>query len=519
MRSSGMLLISMLGALVLPAGVSAQPIATDAPANGFVFAVHRGVSPEHVSAPEPLRITNTVDPTGSWISASSEPWLVLSPASGVAPATATISLNTAQAAVLTRGFYVGHIFIAPTSAPQNPRIIQVVLSITDTTSITQSPIGFLETPLHNATDLNGAVPVTGWAADDVGVSRVSIFRSSVGGEPAGEIFLGDGTRVRGARPDVRNAISAPGVSSAGWGLMVLSNVLPNAGAGTFTLSAYADDVEGHRTLLGRTTVTFNNPGSIFPFGTIDVPGQGATVAGTVNSQGWILAAPGGTIPFDGSTIRLLIDGVEQTAVAQYGFARPDVAALFPFPTYSNANGPAAQLTFDSRLFPDGLHTIVWVASDDRAAVQGIGSRFFNIQNGSASQAITETALEARGAAELRALPQSPALIWDRAGVAQSTWSLRFTGASGTNEIRQARGELVEVALDSWWWSQGCGRYTGYLVTGDVAGPLPTGASFDAAQGVFRWLPPMEFSGSYEFVFVRPACNGLEERISLHITIQ
>ena len=142
-----------------------------------------------------------------------------------------------------------------------------------------------------------------------------------------------GLAVRGARPDVVAASHTfnPGVTSAGWGLMVLSNVLPNGGNGTFTLSAYADDVEGHRTLLGRKTVTFDNTGSPFPFGTIDHPDQGATISGTYNNQGWVLAQPGRSIPFDGSTIRLFLDGAEQPHVAGYGFARPDVAALFPFP--------------------------------------------------------------------------------------------------------------------------------------------------------------------------------------------
>ena len=74
-----------------------------------------------------------------------------------------------------------------------------------------------------------------------------------------------------------NGVSGPGVTSAGWGLMVLSNVLPNGGNGTFTLSAYAQDIEGKPQLLGRTTVTFDNTSSPFPFGTIDVPGQGATI--------------------------------------------------------------------------------------------------------------------------------------------------------------------------------------------------------------------------------------------------
>jgi len=494
------------------------PVATDAPPQGFVFAVHRPSSgAQHVSAPEPLRITNGENPTAAWTATTSEPWLVVSPASGTSPATATISLDPAAVAVLTRGTYVGTLNIASSVAPNITRSITVQLRITDATSMTQPPSGFLDIPVQGAANLSGAVAVGGWAADDVGIARVLIFRDSVSGEPTGEIFLGDGTRVRGARPDVVAQVTAPGVTSAGWGLMVLSNVLPNGGNGIFTLSAYAEDVEGHRSLLGRKTVTFNNVGSTLPFGTIDRPAQGATVSGTYNNQGWILAQPGQFIPFDGSTIRLFIDGVAQPHVAGYGFARPDVAALFPFPTYANANGPAVQFTVDTRQFADGLHTIVWVVADGAGVIEGIGSRYFTIQNGSASQVAALTTAEARSAAAVRALPQATALLWERLGLDQGPWSLRFAGGA-THEIRLARGERVEVALDTWLWSKGCGPHTAYLMTGDVAGPLPPGASLDAEHSLFSWLPPIEFSGTYEFVFVRQSCNGREERIPLRVTL-
>jgi hypothetical protein len=299
--------------------------------------------------------------------------------------------------------------------------------------------------------------------------------------------------------------------------MLLSNVLPNGGNGTFTISAYADDIEGHRSLLGRKTVTFDNTASPFPFGTIDVPIQGGTVSGTFDNQGWILAQPGRSIPFDGSTIRLFIDGAEQPQVAGYGFPRPDVARLFPFPTYANANGPAVRFTFDTTPLADGLHTIVWVVADDLGVIEGIGSRYMNIQNGSASQAAMPAALEARSAAEVRALPEATAFVWERLGLDQGSWSLGFAGGV-THEIQTARGARVEVALDTWWWSGGCGPFAGYLLTGDVAAPLPPGASLDGEAGMFRWLPPIEFAGTYEFVFVRRTCSGREERIPLRVTI-
>ena len=496
-----------------------SPVATDAPFNGHLFAIHRpGSGAAHMSPPEPIRITNTENPAATWTASPSEPWLMLSPAAGTSPSTATISIDPAGAGVLSRGTYEGTINITSSAAPSTPMSIRVQLRITDATSTTTAPLGVLDIPRPGATALSGAVAVSGWAIDDVGIARVLIYRNSVAGEPQGEVLLGEGTRVRGARPDILGVAFNPGVTSAGWGLMVLSNVLPNGGNGTFVLSAYAEDIEGGRQRLGQTTVTFDNTGSPYPFGTIDVPGQGATVSGMLNNQGWVLAQPGRSIPFDGSTIRLFIDGAERSNLAGYGFARPDVAALFPFPTYPNANGPAAQFTLDTTQFADGMRTIVWVVRDDQNVVQGIGSRYIRVNNGAASQVTAPLAAEARSAATVQRIPQSTALLWQRHGLDEGSWSLRFAGGA-THEIRQARGERVEVALDTWWWSEGCGPYAAYLMTGDVAGPLPPGASLDGEESLFRWLPPIEFSGAYEFAFVRKSCLGREERIPLRVILE
>ena len=498
------------------------PVATDAPFTGYIFAVHRPASgPIHVSAPEPLRITNVEDPGATWTATTLEPWLDVTPGTGTSPSTAVISVDPAAAAVLTPNTYVGDIVLTSSVAPSTPRVVRVWLRITNSSSTTGPPFGFLDIPVNGATGLSGAVPVGGWALDDVGISRVQIYRDAVAGEAPGEVYIGDGTRVRGARPDVvtqQTFGTGPGVTRAGWGFMLLSNVFPNGGNGTFTLSAYAEDIEGQRRLLGRKTVTFDNTHSPYPFGTIDVPGQGATASGMLANQGWILAQPGRTISLNGSTIRLFVDGVERPNVGGYGFARADVLGFFPFPTYANANGPGVQFSLDTTAFSDGLHMIVWVVSDDVGTVQGIGSRFFNIQNGSASPSTATEALEARSAASVQAMPQAGgAVLWERRGFDGGPWSLRFAGRARP-EVRAPRGERIEVALDTWWSPKSCGDYAAYLLTGDVAGPLPTGASLDQKTGIFRWQPPVEFTGTFDFVFVRLSCDGPEERVPFRVVL-
>ena len=79
------------------------------------------------------------------------------------------------------------------------------------------------------------------------------------GEPVssanGKVFIGNAVQVDGARPDVDATCAAPFDYQAGWGYLLLTNMLPNQGNGTFTLYAYATDVEGHTMLLGSRTIT------------------------------------------------------------------------------------------------------------------------------------------------------------------------------------------------------------------------------------------------------------------------
>ena len=71
------------------------------------------------------------------------------------------------------------------------------------------------------------------------VTRVRILRNPVPGEPAGQlVFIGDAVQVDGARPDVQAMFpTLPHASRAGWGYLLLTNVLPALGNGTFTLTA------------------------------------------------------------------------------------------------------------------------------------------------------------------------------------------------------------------------------------------------------------------------------------------
>ncbi len=193
------------------------------------------------------------------------------------------------------------------------------------------PIGTMDTPPASAT-VAGEAAVTGWAVDDSGIADVRIHRSPLAGEPAdpnGLVFLGTAAMIEGARPDIVAAFPQyPGVSRAGWGFMILSNMLPNGGNGPFTLHAVARSLAGETRTIGTRDIVAANGASTLPFGTIDTPGQGATVSGLVTNFGWALTPQPKTIPFDGSTIDVYIDGV-MVGHPSYNHFRPDIAGLFP----------------------------------------------------------------------------------------------------------------------------------------------------------------------------------------------
>ena len=144
------------------------------------------------------------------------------------------------------------------------------------------------------------------------------------------MYIGDASRVPGARPDIAAKFpTAAQKDRAGWGYLLLSLFLPNLGNGTFTLYAYADDGDGHSTLLGTKIITCANAGSLTPFGAIDTPGQGEVVSGVVNNFGWVLDA--GTRradPMGGGTVRVVIDGVP-VGVPTGWTSRADLTSLFP----------------------------------------------------------------------------------------------------------------------------------------------------------------------------------------------
>jgi hypothetical protein len=237
----------------------------------------------------------------------------------------------------------------------------------------------------------GEVALTGWALDDSRVSNIRIYRSPLAGEATqadGLVFVGDAAFVRGARPDVAAAYPEyPSKDHAGWGYMLLSNLLPNGGNGIFTLYAIATDDSGVSTRLGEKTIRVNNALSVLPFGTIDAPAQGQTVSGVIRNWGWALTSRRDRSIRDGEFIRVLVDGII-VGNPVYGLHRPDIASAFP--GYGNTNSAVGYFDIDTRNLANGVHTISWAVQDDGGRAAEIGSRYFTVENPISSEDLYET---------------------------------------------------------------------------------------------------------------------------------
>jgi hypothetical protein len=241
------------------------------------------------------------------------------------------------------------------------------------------PFGAFDTPANGLAGVTGALAVTGWALDDVGVQSLQVWRDPVAGEPAGQVFVGNATFVEGARPDVASAYPTfPNKTRAGWGYMLLTNMLPAGGNGTFKLHAKAVDGDGNQTLLASRTITCANASATKPFGTIDTPAQGGTATGAGYVVfGWALTPQTASIPADGSTIWVSVDGAPKGHPA-YNQYRADIATLFP--GYANSGGAVGSFVLDTTKLANGLHTIAWSVTDSLGRADGIGSRYFWVQN-------------------------------------------------------------------------------------------------------------------------------------------
>ncbi|MCU0286760.1 MAG: hypothetical protein MUF15_10200, partial [Acidobacteria bacterium] len=322
--------------------------------------------------------------------------------------------------------------------------------------------------------------------------------------------------VDGARPDIADVYpDYPLNTRAGWGYMLLTNFLPGGGNGYYVLHAIATDVYGDSMDLGTKTIYCDNANAVKPFGAIDTPASGGMAYGNqFNNIGWALTPPPNTIPKNGSTIHVYVDGVKK-GNATYNLYRPDIATLFP--GYNNSNGAMATFTLNTLPYTNGLHTIFWIASDNAGNADGIGSRFFTISN----MLDNPTGLKYKKAT-MQPFKPTPALMASlptdiktapirfKKGYRDDIQAQETDVFQNVQEIKIQAMERLEVQIP--------GVYAGYLAMGGKYKSLPAGSTLDTGKGIFYWQPGPAFLGKYNLVFILKGPDGALTKKNITIAI-
>lgn len=443
-------------------------------------------------------IENSGTGTMEWSVSTDQSWLSASPKSGSGSGVVGVSVNGSS---LSRGTYTGVVTVSSANASNSPRTVSVTFNVYKA-GTTDKPFGAFLTPANGSKN-SSSVAVTGWVLDDIGVASVKIYN--------GPDYVGDAVFVEGARADIEAAYPGyPQNYQAGWGYMLLTHFLPNGGNGTYTLYAKATDKDGHQVTLGASTITVDNANAVKPFGAIDTPTQGGTASGkSFTNIGWVLTPKPNKIKTDGSTIDVYVDGVK-LGNPEYNQYRSDIASLFP--GYGNTNGAMATFDFDTTKYSNGIHSIYWIAKDNAGNADGIGSRFFVVQNtGSSSRTAART--------NMGTLPVVPVNRTGFVGVvkgfdSESTPMETYPNTDGSINITIAELGRVEVRLDP--AAAGMPGWHGYRLSGGELKPLPVGSTLDSERGIFYWAPTAGFVGDYELIFMDSAGDNIK-RLNITIT--
>jgi hypothetical protein len=451
------------------------------------------------------QVVVTVNGAGpvNWSVTTDQPWIVATPASGSGTGAFTVSIQ--NNALPSPATLTGLVTITSNDAINSPQFVRVTI-YTYANGTTASPFGSFDTPANGATGVTGNIAVTGWALDDVGVSRVQIMRDPVAGEGAGRVYIGDAVFVPDARPDVAAAYpTSPSGYKSGWGYLMLTNFLPNPGGtignGTFKIYAVAVDQEGRQTTLGSKTITVDNAHAVKPFGTLDTPGQGATISGSASVNfGWALTPMPYNIPTNGSTMFVVVDGVSIGSPV-YNQYRSDIATLFP--GYANSNGGVGYFVLDTTTMTNGMHNIAWSVTDSGGRVDGIGSRYFFVLNTTAGDIAAAAPAGSRDEEVGASTADLAVAVGHCCGAA--LMPLELDREEGRRVVRLKELEHFEARLPA---TEDGLRWTGALRVNGELKPLPVGSTFDDRRGIFRWQLGPGFLGRYELMFQRIGADGL-----------
>jgi hypothetical protein len=160
---------------------------------------------------------------------------------------------------------------------------------------------------------------------------------------------------------------------------------------------------------------------------------------------------------------------------------------------------------DTTLYGNGVHTIAWSAQDDAGNADGIGSRYFTIQNSENAAANKKAGVfnvqRSMFNVNLGLIPANDFLpVWIKKGCNPDAEPMAvYPDDEGVITIKIKELERVEIHL--------------FESTLNVEPRtlnisfLPIGSTLDRKNGVFCWQPGPGFIGEYEFVFLCKTGNG------------
>jgi hypothetical protein len=298
--------------------------------------------------------------------------------------------------------------------------------------------------------------------------------------------------------------------------MLLTNFLPNSGNGTFVLRAIATDVKGKTTTLGTKTILCDNANAVKPFGAIDTPTQGGAASGaSFVNFGWALTPLPNTIPTDGSTITVWVDGVP-LGNPVYNRYRSDISMLFP--NYNNSGGAIGYFYLDTTAYENGVHTIQWTVRDDAGNFDGIGSRYFSIQNNQ-NRARAERKTMQHPDIQIQNIPldtMSSLKVKTGYNLEHPKEEKRY-GHNGTEYIEIPELGRLELHLTDETAASFVG-FHGYQLVRKGLRSLPIGSYLDKKRGIFYWQAGVAFIGTYHLVFFKTDRFGNQTRKEVLITI-
>jgi hypothetical protein len=269
----------------------------------------------------------------------------------------------------------------------------------------QAPFGYVDIPAAAGLEgvVNGVLPVSGWALDDVAVDHIDFMID--GGIVAGAVGRGQpSTATYGStRPDIAAAFpDVPNSLNSGFQANIDTTQFIN---GIHILTVRVTDNEGASREIGtRTVQVINNGQNLPPFGEIDFPLDKASLFCTTfangipspceNSDcgsvltnvvaGWALDVGARLDAGQVAYVELLLDGqilantrtdcvqLGQALTNCYGINRPDVAAVYP--GFVNADNSGFLFSFALiRVQDDPTGTVsIWLPTANLNEIHEVG---------------------------------------------------------------------------------------------------------------------------------------------------